>query len=369
MKSIQRTCRVRMLTLYAICLLLYTTRLSAQTDFKYHDAKDFLMVGRGFQDSTVYHRLPYRYKQSVRPELWELSRNSAGIAIRFATNSSTIAAKWKTGNVPHGPHVAKTLIKGVDLYGLHNGKWQFVGVGRPYNEHSQQWVLVKGMEKTMKEFMLYLPMYETVDSVLIGVSPDAVISKPVEAKFRNTKPIVFYGTSIVQGASAMRPGMAYPSIISRHLNIETINLGFSGNGVLEKELARAITDIDASCYVIDCGPNLNPKMAAERTAPFIKLLKEIRPQTPVLVVENIIYPNGKFNGRIKTDIDSVNLAFRNAYATLKKEGIKGIYYLPADGLIGEDGEATVDGTHLTDLGFLRIAEKIGSRLKEILKLQ
>ena len=68
-----------------------------------------------------------------------------------------------------------------------------------------------------------------------------------------SRPVVFYGTSITQGASAMRPGMGYPAIISRHLNIETINLGFSGNGKMEKELAEALSEIDASCYVIDCG--------------------------------------------------------------------------------------------------------------------
>ena len=121
----------------------------------------------------------------------------------------------------------------------------------------------------MKEFMLYLPMYETVDSIYIGVEPGAEMRKPLESGFRKSKPIVFYGTSITQGASAMRPGMAYTSLIERHLNIETINLGFSGNGKLENELGEIMAKIGASCYVIDCGGNLSPTLAQERTMRFI----------------------------------------------------------------------------------------------------
>jgi hypothetical protein len=190
-------------------------------------------------------------------------------------------------------------------------------------------------------------MYETVDSVFIGVNNGSDI-KTIERSsiFRNIKPIVFYGTSIVEGASAMRPGMAYPSIISRRLGVEAINLGFSGNALLDKPIGEAMAEINASCYVMDCGPNLSP-----------------------LLVENIVYPHARFDQKVRMKVDSTNIVFNHAFTTLHKSGMKGLYYLQADKLIGEDGEATVDGVHPTDLGFMRLANEIEKRLRKILKLK
>lgn len=347
---------------------LHINNLHSQTAFEYHDAKGFLIIGRGFQN-TGYTRLPLSYKDKLRPEVWNLSLHSSGIAIRFTTNSSTIDLKWKTGNHSHFPHAAETLIKGVDLYGMQNGHWFFAGVGKPYDSVYNQFELVKGMDTTMKEFMLYLPMYETIDSIYIGVKPGAEIRKPLVSGFSRTKPIVFYGTSITQGASAMRPGMAYTSLIERHLNIETINLGFSGNGKLENELGEIMAKIDASCYVIDCGGNLSPGLALERTMPFISQLRQKAPAVPILLVEHLFFTHGRFNKGVWQSIDSINVAFKDAYLKLKKEGIKDLYYLPAEKLIGSDGEGTVDGAHLTDLGFMRIASELEENLKKILKLQ
>lgn len=335
-------------------------------EIKFHDAKQFQVNGKGFPDNT-YTRLPEKYNNVVRPEVWELSRHSAGLSVRFATNSTRIDCKWKTGNNVHYPHGAETMIKGVDLYCAENGKWYYAGVGKSYDTTNHHSVLIEGMKPGMKEYILYLPMYESVDSVYIGVEEGAEISKPAEMPYRKKDPVVFYGTSITQGASAMRPGMGYPAIISRRLNVETINLGFSGNGKMEKELAGAVSEIKASCYVIDCGGNLTPQLALERPVPFIRLLRQKNPATPILLVEHVIFPTSRFVPAVKERIDQINRAFRDAYAQLKKEGVTNLYYLPADQLTGTDGEATVDGAHLTDLGFVRIAAQIGDQLQNILK--
>ncbi len=188
---------------YVAFLFLASIKLTAQTSFVYHDAREFLFVGQGFKDAPFYQRLPMRYKDKVRSELWEESLRPTGIAVYFITNSPKISVKWKTGNDVHFPHVAETLVKGVDLYGRENGKWYYAGLGRPNEKQYNQSVLIRGMDTEMKEFMLNLPMYETVDSVFIGVIAGSEIKKPKRI-FGKIKPIVFYGTSIVQGASAMR---------------------------------------------------------------------------------------------------------------------------------------------------------------------
>ena len=128
------------------------------------------------------------------------------------------------------------------------------------------------------------------DYVEIGSGGDGVLQRPTAPVMASALPIVFYGTSILQGASAMRPGMAYPAILERRLQTETINLGFSGNGQLDSMLAVIMSTIDAACYVVDCGPNLSPEMAAARTLPFLNQLKKLKPSPPIFLVSNLYYP-------------------------------------------------------------------------------
>jgi hypothetical protein len=287
--------------------------------------------------------------------------------VYFETNAKQISAKWKTGSSVVFQHVAGTLVKGLDLYGLDNGVWYFAGVGKPNASVYQESNLVKDMDGSMRQYLLYLPDYETCDSLFIGIEEGATIFKPQQNYFEGQKPLVVYGTSIVQGASAMRPGMAYPAQLERRLKRETINLGFSGNGQLDSMLAVIMSGIDASMYVIDCGPNLTPAMAQEKTVPFLRHLHALQSNVPILLVENIMYPTAKFNLVTKQKINQVNQIFKNAYALLRKEGMRNLHYLETTNLIGEDGEATVDGSHMTDLGFYRITLAIEQKIRSIEK--
>ena len=339
----------------------------AQAPIQFHSVKDLTILGRSFPNQTTYRRFPDSLESLLRGPVWQLSTNSTGIAIYFESNSKQISAKWKTGSNTSFPHVAATLVKGLDLYALDNSQWYYVGMGKPNHPIYQEASIIKGLDGRTRQYLMYLPDYETTDSLLIGIDSNASIQNISNSVFVNKKPIVFYGTSIVQGASAMRSGMAYPAIIERKLQTETINLGFSGNGLLDSMLAVVMSQVDASCYVIDCGPNLSVQQAAERTVPFLKQLKKSRPTTPILLVAQIEYPTARFVVSIDEKIKSINKTFLDAFNQLKKEGYEGIYYLPAKGIIGDDGEATVDGVHLTDLGFYRIAEVISKKLQTILK--
>jgi lysophospholipase L1-like esterase len=175
------------------------------------------------------------------------------------------------------------------------------------------------------------------------------------ARPRTTRPIVFYGTSITQGGCASRAGMAHAAILGRHLDREVINLGFSGSGKMEPVLADLLCELDPVLYVLECLPNMTTDMVRERVAPFVRRLRNVRPKTPILLVEN---PNIASDGLQNRTLHAV-------YDELNAEGIAGLHYLPSTDQLAGREDGTVDGVHPTDLGFSRMAEAYEPVLREI----
>lgn len=344
-----------------IMVVLSGTSFGATTSLdslKYVNADEFPLLGKGFEDTQArYQRLPASLEGVTRPPVWSLSQNCSGLAIRFRTNSTAIAANWEvTGDVVMN-HFTMTGIKGLDLYCLKDGKWQFVNSGRPTGKATKA-MIIRNMTGVMQEYMLYLPLYDGLKSLEIGVEPTAAIEQPQVDSPKKGKPVVFYGTSITQGGCATRAGMSYPNLLSRMLDKEIINLGFSGNGQLDLEVAEAMAGIDASCFVIDCLPNVNVAQMNEKYAKFIDLVREKNPDTPILLVETILFPHMYFDQSVYQLLKDKNETLERIYKEQKAKGDDLIFYQESDKLIGPDQEATVDGVHLTDLGFVRMAENL-----------
>lgn len=355
-----------------VCFFLLTTLAYGATEpsdtLKYTDASEFELIGKGFQDTqTRYERLPASLESVTRPPVWSLSKNSSGLAVRFRTNSDIIAVRWEVTKNTVMNHFAPTGIKGVDLYCLEGGKWLFVNSGRPSTEKLTNAVIISHMVGAEKEYMLYLPLYDGVSRLEIGVAHGAFIGNPQVDSPRKEKPVVFYGTSITQGGCASRTGMAYPSILSRMLERQTINLGFSGNGRLDLEVAEAMAGLDASCFVIDCLPNCTPELIRENYLRFFQILRDKNPDVPILLVENLLYSHMAFSTSVNETVSAKNKLLMEMYRDLKKKGDRRVYYLKADNLIGNDLEPSVDGVHLTDLGFLRLAENMYPVIRKLIR--
>jgi len=418
----------KFLKLAAVCsaFLMTAQYAGAQkvSELEFTNVKDLIKQGRavmigqaekGTADSAYYYRLPDRMKGVVRNELWDLGKNSAGIAIRFSSNAKCIGLKWTLINNFNMAHMAGTGIRGLDIYTLADyaapsdgvdksantgekfkeafkslgkdakkagknavntvtGKssWIYVGVVFPNGKNSSG-VFVRKMDGKQREYLMYLPLYDGIENLEIGVDSSAQIAAPqstdlltANAKGPSGKklPIVFYGTSVTQGGCASRPGMAYPAIVERALGRETINLGFSGNGRMDKSMANFVTKIPASAYIIDCLANCDYDMVRDSSDYFITKIAAAHPSAPVIMVTNYRYPQQSVSSSLQEETDKENALWKSIFERLAKK-YTNLHYLDISGNV-IDNEDTVDGTHLTDRGFTHIAQEFIGELRSVM---
>ena len=347
-----------------VCLLLLQAPAVPVT---WHDIRQLGVEGRGWSETKQpFDRLPARAEGVVRPPVWSLAQDSAGLSVRFSTDAATIRARWSLRKAALAlPHMPATGVSGLDLYVRHQGRWRWLANGRPEKQSNEQ-ALIEGWTSGRRDYLLYLPLYNGVSSVEIGVPAGAVIERGAPWP-PGVRPVVFYGTSILQGGCASRPGMAYPSILARMLDRPAINLGFSGNALSEPEVAGLLAELNPAAYVLDSLPNLSLEQVRQRVEPFIGKLRQAHPATPIVLVENVIYTNSDLVEARRRNWPEKNAALRAIFLKLKKAGDRKLFYVPATHLLGDDGEGTVDSTHPTDLGFLRMAETIAPVLRRALK--
>jgi len=349
--------------------LLAQKPVPAAPELDWHDTKKFTVEGLGFKDlKSPYDRLPGRAEGVVRPEVWGLSRNSSGVLVRFIADTKTIHARWTvTGKSLAAVNITAVASSGLDLYAKTDaGKWHWLGIGKPTKFPDNEDTLSNGIPAGNREYMLYLPLRNNVTSLEIGVSKDAKIT-PGPQRRPGSKPFVFYGTSITHGISASRAGMTHVAILGRMFDREVINLGFSGNGKMEPEVTAFMNEIDAEVFILDCLPNMNAKEVRERAMNCVRSIREKHPKTPILLVEDRNYGDGFLLDARRKHNDENHEALREEFAKMQKEHILNVYYLKADLLVGTDGEGLIDGSHPTDLGFMRQANEFAKVLRKVLK--
>jgi hypothetical protein len=334
----------------------------------WYDVRLLGLEGQGWSETKApFDRLPAKAEGVVRQPVWNLSRHAAGLCVRFVTAAPEVHARWTlTSNNLALPHMPATGVSGLDLYiRLPDGHWHWLGAGRP-TQQTNTAGLARGLPAGNHEFLLYLPLYNSVASVEIGIPKDGRLAKPPARPPERQKPIVFYGTSITQGGCASRPGMASTAIVGRRLDRPVINLGFSGNGKMDLEVARLLAELDPAVYVLDCVPNMNARDIDERANAFVRILLKARPRTPVLLAEDRTTANAAVLEGPRQRHAANRAALRNVYEQLVADKAGGVHYLTGDTLIGNDGEATVDGSHPTDLGFMREADAFQKALLPLL---
>lgn len=326
------------------------------------DAASLELIGQAFPLKS-YHRIDTTSYPDFPAAVKQLLTNSAGLVISFKTRSPRIAAKWCVTNRRQSNNITPIVNKGLDLYIKREGKWVFAGVGRPSNVCSE-YIMVENMDNSEKECLLYLPLYDEVKSLQIGVDSGYQVVRGINP-FK--KKVVIYGSSITQGASASRPGMAYPARLSREMGVNFINLGLSGNGKMEKEVADMLATIDADAFVLDCFANPSPEQIAQRTGYLVKAIRAKHPNAPIIIIQSVIRESGNFNQVVRERVRQQNENAYQEYQQLIKKGVKNLYLIKGDNLLGKDHEGTTDGVHPNDIGFDRMLQVIQPELTRILK--
>ncbi|WP_236970048.1 SGNH/GDSL hydrolase family protein [Membranihabitans marinus] len=352
----------------------------AQESMVYYDAAKTEAIqfqSQGWSHDVLaspYHRMPAEAKGKVRDAVWGLSTRSAGITLTFATDAPMIQVKYQVSGQIAMNHMPATGVSGLDLYVERQGHDQSLWCRGRYDFKDTITYTYKNLQtyeaaNGMHHYSLYLPLYNEVKWLEIGIPADAQL---ISTDILSQKPIVVYGTSIAQGGCASRPGMGWTNILQRKLNTPVVNLAYSGNGRLEAEVVDFIAEIDAAAFVLDCLPNLGSSEKypdnelKARIRKSVNQLRDKHPNTPILMVQHAGYSDDYVTKGNYSSVFRINNILEEMYDTMQREGVRELYILRKNE-INMCMDCTVDGTHQTDLGMEYYGKAYAKKFKTILK--
>ena len=316
-----------------------------------------------FKQDKCYHRIPAEKMDGLRPSLIKLAKCTAGVQLRFKSNTSRIVLAISVPPCKQSSLQAPAGQSGFDLYvdGVYWTCVQHPDTSAPYT-----FEIYRADNSRMHEFTLNFPLYNGVNWLKVGLDEKALLEAPSPRALEN--PIVIYGTSITQGGAASRPGMAFTNIISRKLNVDILNFGFSGNGQNDLKVAEILAEIEKpAMYIIDSEANsVSAQMLNERVPKFLDILRQSHPAVPILVLSKV-----KYGPRYAAECPVFKEEFMKIVADRRLAGDSNIHFLDGSDFFGPDDEyfdCTTDSAHPNDLGFYRMAKAIAPVIQKLLNL-
>lgn len=353
-----------------VCILSSAMQAHAQT-FSWHNPMQeavSVINGRAWDGEigNSYARLPERSQQRVPLKVWNLSRNAAGLSVKFSTNARNLQVKYTIADAPQLPNMSRLTQAGIDLYATNSsGQTHWIGNHMQWNWGDTITFTFRNLETKAGVYELFLPPYSTVTSLKVGCDEGASFRF---IPSRKEKPVVIYGSSIAQGASPSRPGLTWTNILKRLTGYNIVNLGFSGSCLMEPVLFDAISEIDAKCFIIDPIPNsyrLTDKEITDRIRYGILCLRK-KSKAPIIVSESYPQADIVFNPHAEERMRTANKALQAAVNQLQKEGVSGIYYqFSKDIPFTED--AMIEASHPNDIGCVAYAKAYERMLKKIFR--
>jgi hypothetical protein len=315
------------------------------------------------EEAPVLRRLPSRLRETFPPKVWALAQAPSGGRLRFVTDSATVgilAQGALPGPSPNTPVVADS---GLDLY-VDGG---FFGSTAPDAHGAIRWQWLISRKRKRREITLYLPVGKPIAVREILLEAGSTVAAP--RPFALAKPVVYYGSSITQGFAASNAGMTFEAQLSRWLDVDFVNLGFSGNGLGEPALARAVAEIDAACFVVDYWANPSAALY-QRTLPgFLAILREKHPLTPIIITGPYYNPSEEAPGGEGERQLAKRAITREFVAERRRAGDSHLIYVDGLEMISRaQAEGLVDGRHANTLGFYYCARGLEPYLRRALGL-
>lgn len=344
--------------------------VSTQGNLGWLGSGDRRLVMRGLgwyrENRKRFNRLPLRAQKVVRDDVWTLARAPASARLCFRSDTTQLSVKVTNAELNRMPHMPASGQGGLALYvgEPHRMRPWAVAIPDMENVHYER-CLLQNMSRAMREYTLYLPLYNYLEKLEIGFSRGARIEPPSATSLG--KPVVFYGTSITQGGCAGTAGTDFVSIVGRLLNLDVINLGFSGNGRGEPELAELVREIDAGLFVLDYVGNVDAARLKKTLPTFYRILRAKHRSTPVLLLSMVTFGRASYSSASRKDSELKRDIMIHFYSKMRKAGDANLHFVDGAGLIpyGADS-AYVDGVHPSDGGFRMMAERLAPFIEMIL---
>ena len=363
--NLKDTIMKRLTVILAMALIAISAGAQTPKNVKYAytEASDLNLIGKIIDTPNPYHRVDtVRYKGFTKGEN-EQVRSSAGLAVLFKTNSSVISVLADYGYMNRATNTMGISLRGYDLYIKKDGEWLYAASKAAGNgKEEDNLVIIKDMDDSMKECMLYLPIYSEEYSVKIGVQEGAVLES-IESPFRHR--IGIFGSSYTQGISTSRPGMSYPMQLMRMTGLQLLSLGCSGNCKMQPYFADVLCDADVDAFIFDCFSNPDAKMIEERLFPFIERIQAAHPGKP-LIFQQTIYRESRNFCLSAADKESKKQAMAEKLMKKAVKKYKDVYFIQTNAT-NEIHSTSVDGIHPSDYGYTLWAESIRKPIVRILK--
>ena len=345
-----------------------------ETDVVWRKATDKAFDLRGVfydEEAGCYYRMKREIADQVSSGVKVLSRCTVGGRVRFRTNSPYITVRVKSVKLNMSWNYSLFARCGLCIYinGVYDG---FFRADFKQWENAQDDIMYydgiyHAQEQGVYDVEIYMPNYsEKIYDVEIGVKENCEIypAKP----YTYDKPVVFYGTSMTQGACVSRAGNDYISLLCRWCDTDFINLGFSGNGKGEPIMADYLADLDPSIFVLDYDGNVPTVEALEQShMPMYRKIRAKHPTTPIVLITMPALRRHLSNPRIAIK-EKKELIYNN-YLTMKAEGDENVYFVDGMTLLGDEDVETgfTDLLHPNDLGYYRVAKSLQPLFTELLK--
>lgn len=311
--------------------------------------------------NDVFHRIPNEVAKSVSSGVQKMNACTTGGRVRFRSDSPYVAIDAELPNANKMPHMAFTGSIGFDLYEWRDGKEVYIKSFIPPLGIQGGYRSAITLDDTReRDLIINFPLYSSVKQLRIGLSNRSSVQKC--RPYSNPLPIVYYGSSITQGACASRPGNSYESMISRMLDTDYINLGFSGNAKGEQNMARYISTLQMSAFVYDYDHNAPDAAYLERThRAMFETIRNAQPELPIVIVSR---PEHRRSEAADARFEVIKRTYEGALSA----GDHNVCLIDGRSIMSgiADGSGTVDGCHPNDLGFYLMAQKIGAQLARFL---